>query len=356
MLTLAYPWLLTLLLLPLLVRWLIPPYHEERRSLVVPFLDRLARAGGQRPEAGTVIGRASPLHSLNLALLWGAVVLALARPQLMEPPITKEIPVRDLLLAVDLSGSMETRDFQDAAGATVDRLTAVKTVLDGFLARRQGDRMGLILFGSAPFVQAPFTEDLKVCRALLAEAQVNMAGPQTAFGDAIGLAVNVFDRSPVQERVLIVLTDGNDTASQVPPAKAAQVARDKGIIVHTVSVGDPRAVGEDALDVETLKKVATTTGGLYAHAADLEQLQAVYRQLDGLETRKAHSLTHRPRRDVYWWPLAFGLAVSLLSQTARLVEERSNRRSRSSLTFPDQEAEDGEPTRAPLSRQAVVKS
>jgi Ca-activated chloride channel homolog len=355
MLTLAYPWLLALLVLPLLVRWLVPPYREERRSLVVPFLDRLAQAGGQRLEAGTVVGRAGPLHGIGLTILWGAIVLALARPQIIEPPVTKEVPVRDLLLAVDLSGSMEASDFRDATGMTVNRLTAVKSVLDDFLARRQGDRVGLILFGSAPFVQVPFTEDLKVCRTLLAEARVSMAGPQTAFGDAIGLAVNVFDCSPAQERVLIVLTDGNDTASQVPPVKAAEVAHDKGIVIHTVSVGDPSAVGEDALDVETLKKVAATTGGLYAHAADLKQLQGIYQQLDQLQTRKAQTLTHRPRRDVYWWPLVFGLAVSLLAQTARLAVEHSHGRSLSALTSANQEIEEGGPKRTPGTQQAAVR-
>ncbi|MCB1699123.1 MAG: VWA domain-containing protein, partial [Halioglobus sp.] len=183
--------------------------------------------------------------------------------------------MRDLILAVDLSGSMATKDFKNASGQTVDRLTAVKEVLDSFLAKRQGDRVALIFFGSAPFVQVPFTEDLKVCRQLLDEAQVSMAGPQTAFGDAIGLAINLFDRSEVKERVLIALTDGNDTASQVPPLKAAQIAKDKGITIHTVAVGDPRAVGEDALDEDTLKQVASTTGGLYAHAADTQQLNEI---------------------------------------------------------------------------------
>lgn len=123
--------------------------------------------------------------------------------------------------------------------------------------------MGLILFGNAAFVQVPFTEELAVARQLLDEAQVGMAGPQTAFGDALGLAINVFDRSTVKERVLIALTDGNDTSSKVPPEKAAQIAHDKGIVIHTVAVGDPRAAGEDALDETTLKNVAALTGGLY---------------------------------------------------------------------------------------------
>lgn len=116
-----------------------------------------------------------------------------------------------------------------------DRLTAVKQVLGTFLTKRDGDRVGLLVFGSAAFVQAPFTEDLQVCRSLLQEMQVRMAGPQTKLGDAVGLAITVFERSDVKERVLIVLTDGNDTGSQVPPDKAAAIARDKGIKIYTIA-------------------------------------------------------------------------------------------------------------------------
>ncbi|MCP5523301.1 MAG: VWA domain-containing protein [Verrucomicrobiales bacterium] len=322
MMTLAHPWLLAFLPVPLLVWWLAPGHRQSREGLVVPFLPRLAEHSGQHPADGAVVARGAWWRWLSVSACWVCVVIAMTRPQVIEPPLTREIPVRDLLLAVDLSGSMKTTDFKDAQGATVERLTAVKQVLDGFLARRQGDRVGLILFGNAAFVQAPFTQDLRVCRQLLEEAQVNMAGPQTAFGDALGLAINVFDRSTVKERVLIALTDGNDTASQVPPAKAAAIAKDKGIVIHTVAVGDPKAAGEDALDIPTLQEVAITTGGLYSHAANREQLEQVYAQLDKVESHKAQTVTHRPRRDIYWWPLAVALVVSLLLHSVGLRGRR----------------------------------
>ncbi|RBP35369.1 Ca-activated chloride channel family protein [Roseimicrobium gellanilyticum] len=325
---LAYPWMLLLLLLPLLVAWLFPPHREERQGLVVPFLSRLSEHTGQKPKKGALVLRGGWIRKLSLVLGWACIVVALARPQITEPPVTRDVPVRDMLLAVDLSGSMETKDFKNAKGETVDRLTAVKEVLDDFLLRRKGDRVGLILFGNAPFVQVPFTEDLNVCRQLLDEAQTKMAGPQTAFGDALGLAINVFDRSTVKERVLIALTDGNDTASQVPPAKAASIAKDKGIVIHTVAVGDPRAAGEDALDEETLKNVASTTGGLFSHATDRKQLAEIYRKLDKLETRKAQTISHRPRRDVYWWPLAVALVLSLVQQVLQLVVHQARARAR----------------------------
>lgn len=271
-------------------------------------------------------------RKIILPFAWICVVLAMARPQWIEPPVTKQVPMRDLLLAVDLSGSMETKDFTDANGKATDRLSAVKQVLDDFLSKRSGDRVGLIFFGTAAFVQAPFTEDLSVCRQLLAEAQTKMAGPQTAFGDAIGLAITLFDRSDMKERVLIALTDGNDTASQVLPEKAAEIARNKGIVIHTVSVGDPRAAGEQALDVPTLRNVAKETGGIYSAAGDRKQLDEIYKRLDALETHVAKTVSHRPKRDIYYWPLAAAFVVSLAYHAVLLTWRHiSSRKPRESV-------------------------
>jgi Mg-chelatase subunit ChlD len=326
MFTLAYPWLLVLLILPLLLDRLLPPYRQTRVGLAVPFLDRLAHLTGQQPAPGAIVVQPPLVQRVCLWGVWGCLVLSIARPQWLEPPITKTLPTRDLLLAVDLSGSMETQDFTDASGQRVDRLTAVKQVLDDFLARRKGDRVGLIFFGSAAFVQAPFTEDLDACRALLEEAQVRMAGPQTVFGDAIGLAITVFERAEgVQDRVLIVLTDGNDTNSKVPPARAAEIAHDKTITIYTVAVGDPTAAGEEKLDDETLKTVAATTGGRYYHASDRAALADIYTQLDALPTRPVQTLSYRPRLDLFYWPLAAGLLLSLVYHSAWAVRSAWSR-------------------------------
>lgn len=312
MLTFDYPWLLAVLPLPLLVRWLVPAYRERREGLRVPFLSRLAQLTGQEPTVGAVVLRGGWMRGVILVVVWLCVSVALARPQWLEPPITQTVPVRDMMLAVDLSGSMGTKDFTDASGKMVDRLTAVKQVLDDFLSRRKGDRVGLIVFGNAPFVQAPFTQDLDVCRELLAETRVGMAGPKTAFGDAIGLSITAFERSDVPEKVLIVLTDGNDTGSQVPPEKAAEVAKDKKIVIYTVAVGDPKAAGEEKLDEEALKRVSSITGGTYSHAGNRTELEAIYKRLDELPTREAQTITHRPRRDLFQWPLAAGLVFSAM--------------------------------------------
>ena len=322
MLTLAYPWLLVSLPLPLVVRRFAPPYRERREGLRVPFFARLAALTGQEPSTGAVVARGGWVRAVALVACWVCVVAALVRPQWLEPPISRTIPVRDMMLAVDLSGSMGTKDFTDPSGRTVDRLTAVKQVLDDFLARRKGDRVGLIVFGDAPFVQAPFTDDLSVCRELLSETRVGMAGPKTALGDAIGLAVTVFDRNEVPEKVLIALTDGNDTGSQVPPERAAGVAKDKGVVIHTVAVGDPKAAGEDKLDEDALKRVAATTGGTYSHAGNRAELEVIYDRLNKLPTRQADTITHRPRRDLFHWPLAAGLVVSFVPPVVGLVAGR----------------------------------
>ena len=266
---------------------------------------------GLQPGSGVAVSKRPLSQWLVLALAWLFVVAALARPQWLEEPIIKELPMRDLLVAVDLSGSMEAQDFTDVDGNAVDRLTAVKQVLDTFFERRDGDRVGLILFGSAAFVQVPFTADLDVVRELLDEAQIRMLGPRTMLGDAMGLAINLFERSAVDERVMIVLTDGNDTGSLVPPERAAEIARDNGVVVHTVAIGDPKAVGEQALDEKTLNNIATTTGGGYFHANDRQELEAIYTHLDEINPRQVETQSYRPLIDLYYWPLAASMLISL---------------------------------------------
>jgi len=312
MFTFSYPWMFLVLPLPLLVYYLAPAYREPRLALRVPFMDLLLRLSGRQAGDGTAIVRRTPMQKLQLVLSWLALIVALARPTWMDEPMVRELPMRDLLVAVDLSGSMETRDFTDESGEISDRLTAAKQVLDHFLSRREGDRVGLIFFGSAAFVQAPFTEDLDVVRELLDEAQVRMLGPRTMLGDAIGVAIRLFERSEVDERVLITLTDGNDTGSMVPPPRAAEIARDNGVTIYTIAMGDPEAAGEQALDEATLQEVAATTGGEYFHAENREDLDRIYATLDQLNPKQVESLSYRPEHELYFWPLGFAILLSLL--------------------------------------------
>ncbi|MCK5915058.1 MAG: VWA domain-containing protein, partial [Deltaproteobacteria bacterium] len=286
MFSFAYIWVFLLLPLPFILRWFSKPYQEERPAIQAPFFDELVELSGQKPGSGSIVPKQPWLRQLITTFCWILLVAALARPQWIEPPIVKEIPTRDLLLGIDLSGSMQTEDFTSKNGKKINRLAAVKEVLDDFLKRRKGDRAGLIFFGSAPFVQAPFTEDLELCRELLKEAQVGMAGPKTAFGDTIGLAINMFKESTVKDKLLIVLTDGNDTHSKVEPVKAAQIAHDNNIVIYSVAVGDPEAAGEEKLDEKTLKNVAHTTDGHYFWAGDRKELEIIYEKIDALSTHE----------------------------------------------------------------------
>jgi Ca-activated chloride channel homolog len=309
--TFTYPWLLSAVALPLLIHWAIRPYNERRLAVRTPWFGRLARFSGHQPGEGAVVQHRTVIETVISVVVWCLLVTALARPQYLEPPIHKTVPARDLLLMVDLSGSMETEDFTNRAGQKVDRLTAVKGVLGEFLPRREGDRVGLIVFGNAPYVQVPFTQDLETARVLLDQLSPRMAGPKTALGDAIGLGITLFERSEVKERVIIALTDGNDTGSQVPPAEAAKIAADKEILIHTVAVGDPTAAGEEKLDEDALRLLSKTTGGRYFHADDREQLEGIYTELDRLEARQVETISHRPRLDLFHWPLAAAFLISL---------------------------------------------
>jgi len=329
MMTLSHPWVLLLILLPPLLRFMLPAYRESRQAIRVPWFQRIATLLRQQPADGAVVAKAKKSELLFFWILWVLIVLALARPQLLEPPIIRVLPTRDLMLLVDLSGSMEAEDFTNSQGARVDRLTAVKEVLDEFLTRREGDRVGLIVFGNAAFVQVPFTQDLEATRQLLDETAVRMAGPRTAFGDAIGLGITMFERSEVEHRVMIALTDGNDTGSKVPPPQAARIAKDNDIIIHVVGVGDPTATGEEKLDDEALTAVAATTGGRYFHAEDRDQLEEIYTELDRINTREIEAETYRPRIDLFYWPLAAFMLFSLLFHGALFIRHTSAAKSES---------------------------
>lgn len=319
MLTFAHPWLLMAAPLPLAAWFLLPPYAERRLGLRVPFFERLATLTGQSPHRAGVVAPRGVLRTIALCLGWLLILAALAAPQWIEPPLHRERPTRDLLLLVDLSGSMDAKDFVSSTGALVDRLTAVKEVLRDFLPRRKGDRVGVVVFGNSPFTLVPFTTDLDLCRTLLDDMEVGMAGPKTAFGDAIELGIGLFDQSVTRTKTMIALTDGNDTGSKAPPRDAAAIARDKGIVIHTVAIGDPTAVGEDKLDEQALKDVAATTGGGFFRALDRSQLAQIYDRLDAIETRKVDSVSFRPKRDLYWLPLAAALILSIFTQGILLL-------------------------------------
>lgn len=303
MFRLDHPWLLLLLPLPLLVRWLLPPHAERKAAVRGPFFAELVKLTGQRPSTGAVVLRQSVGQRLLLPLAWLLVVLALTRPQWVGDPIERIESARDLLLVVDLSVSMSTEDFAAKDGERIDRLSAVKRVLRDFVDRRETDRLGLAVFGQAAFLQVPFTLDHPVFLELLDELEIGMAGPRTMMGDAIGLAIRAFEASEADERLAIVLTDGNDTGSKVPPLKAAELAAQSGITLYTVGVGDPAAAGEAPLDVETLGAVAETTGGRFFLADDRQDLERICREIDEAEPLEYETLSYRPTFELVHWPV-----------------------------------------------------
>lgn len=303
MLELAHPWALALIALPLFMR-LVPAYKESRDSVKVPFFDKLVELSEERPESGAQVLQRNRAQRILVALTWVLLVFAAAKPQWIGPPIEQQKSGRDLMIAVDLSGSMETADFTLPDGTSVDRLVAVKQVLEELAAQRASDRLGLIVFGAAAYLQAPFTDDHQVWRQLLDETEIGMAGPSTVFGDAIGLAIKLFRENDSDNRVLIMLTDGNDTGSTVPPVDAAKVAAAQGIRIYTIAIGDPTTVGEDALDSETIQRVSEVTGGKTFEALDQDQLRLAYRTIGKLEPELYESVSFRPRQSMHWLPLA----------------------------------------------------
>ncbi len=325
MIEFAHPWLFALLPLPFLVAWFTPAYKERKASVRVPYFPRLVDVSGEKPQSGAVLLSRNNVQKIIVGFAWLCLVTAMAKPEELGPPINIEKSARDLMIAVDLSGSMAVEDFETESGAQADRLTAVKHVLRGFAVRRESDRLGLILFGDAAYIQAPFTDDLEVWLSLLEKAQVGMAGQSTAFGDAIGLSITAFEQSQTENRVLIVLTDGNDTASKVPPVDAAKVAASNGIKIYAVAVGDPEAVGEEKVDLEALQEIAEATDGKSFEAKDLQELESVYREIDALEPQSYDSLSYRARTSLYHYPLGAFAVVYLVAFTFVSLRGRNRR-------------------------------
>jgi Ca-activated chloride channel family protein len=315
---LAWPWLLLLLPLPWLVRrWWPPATATGGAALFAPFALGLAGTG-DKPTVS-----ASARWRLGLAaLVWLCLLAAAARPQWLGEPVPLPQQGRNLVLAIDVSGSMETPDLT-LDGSQANRLEVVKQVAGEFVENRAGDRVGLILFGSQAYLQAPLTFDHVTVRHFLDEAVIGVAGRETAIGDAIGLGVKRLREAPGGEAVLILLTDGQNTAGAVSPRQAAELAAQTGLRIHTIGIGaermrvrgllGTRLVNPSAdLDEATLRAIAETTGGRYFRARSREDLEDVYARLDELEPVAGESHVVRPVTALYPWPLGVALLLSLL--------------------------------------------
>ncbi|WP_022962261.1 vWA domain-containing protein [Halopseudomonas pelagia] len=325
MLDLAWPAAALLLPLPWLLRWLLPAASNRTAALQVAFLPRLQKL--------PVEATAQPMAGQRgrFALIWLLLVLACMRPQWLGDPLPISVSGRDMMIAVDLSGSMEYADMQ-LEGAIVDRLTLVKKLLGDFIAQRQGDRIGLILFGSNAYVQAPLTHDLNSVRVWLDEAFIGLAGRQTAIGNAVGLAVKRLTDEPAESRVLILITDGANNAGQINPLQAARLAATEHIRIFTIGVGAESALGSNAtgmlaqgtdpsveLDEGTLTDIALATGGEYFRARDGESFNRIYQRIEQLEPALRDRQPRRQAEPLYPWPLGLALLLSLLLAAINLI-------------------------------------
>jgi len=325
MIEFAWPWMFLALPLPWFVRKLLAPAEPARgAALRVPFLRELARPG-------KVARLDHRRWSLWLAFaVWLLIVSASSRPQWLGDPLALPVSGRDLMLAVDLSQSMRETDFQ-IQGQQVDRLTATKWVANDFIARREGDRIGLILFGEQAYLQTPLTFDRDTVLTLLNESQIGLAGRATAIGDAIGLAVKRLRDNDEGNRVLILLTDGANTAGEVDPLQAAELAARESLTVYTIGIGademivrgllGSRRVNPSAdLDEKMLRTIADQTGGQYFRARDTAELEKIYLLLDELEPVERDPEIFRPVAALFHWPLATAIFLVTLLMTLKLRE------------------------------------
>ncbi len=313
----AWPWMFAALLLPVLALLLPAAAEAVPPALRFPFFNALratlVSSGSQRRSSRVRLGVA--------LLAWLLLVVAAARPQHVGETVQLPVSGRGIMMAIDLSGSMQTPDMRIGRKA-VSRLAAVKAVAGDFIEHRAGDRLGLILFGDEAYLQVPLTLDRSTVRTLLDEAQIGLAGQQTAIGDAIGLAIKRLRDEPMQDRVLILLTDGASNAGNVDPLKAADLAAREGVRIYTIGVGAeemtipgpfgmPQVVRGD-LDEDSLRAIAKKTGGRYFRAADVATLTQIYGLLDKIEPVSKDAQSWRPVEELYAWPLAGALLLSVL--------------------------------------------
>lgn len=318
----AWWWALFALPLPLLALLLPAKTKKQSAALRVPALTSGIHTASNRPAKSRFI--------LLLAILaWIALVLAAARPQWLGEPVSIPAEGRDLMIAVDLSGSMKIDDME-VNGRQVDRLVMIKSVLSRFIQRRVGDRLGLILFADTAYLQAPLTYDRDTVEKLLTEAVIGLVGEQTAIGDAIGLAIKRFKGRKESNRVLILLTDGQNTAGNISPQQANELAINENVTVYTIGVGADQMLVQSffgrrqvnpsqELDEGMLTQIAESTGGQYFRARDAASLEQIYATLDELEPVERESRQMRPLQSLFFYPLSIALLITTLIATLPLI-------------------------------------
>lgn len=310
----AFPWVFLGLPLPWLVRRVVGQSFADG-ALIVPVGMLPARAA-DLPYAGRLTKR------LRFLLEWAAwllLLVAAARPLGSEPLPTAPADGGSYFIAVDLSSSMAVEDVAQS-GHALSRMDAARRLARELLARRQGGRVGLIIFGRQAYVFVPLTYDRQAVQAALDEAEVGLSGAETAIGDAVGLAVNRLREMPATDRVLVLLTDGASNAGSLPPERAAWLAARESTRIHAVGVGKGAA-----LDERVLGLLARETGGVYRRITEGDALSALARELDALATSPATVRAGLVKRsELYVWPLAGACLLAFLSWVAGRRLERSS--------------------------------
>ena len=316
MMSLLWPWALAILPLAFLFRLLMPRAKQSNdAALQVPYLSDY-----QLGENEAYVNKSSRWPLLLYTLAWICLVIAAARPQWTGEPVELPVSGRDLMLAIDISKSMDHPIRHNSS--SVSRITATKAVASSFIEKRVGDRIGLILFADQAYVQVPLTFDRATVNILLQEAFTGLAGQATAIGDAIGLAVKrvskqrgdnisstAIQKNISDDRVLILLTDGVSNRGEITPLKAAELAAKKGLKIYTVGIGNR---GSRELDETTLREIARITGGQYFRAYTTADLLKIYSLLDQLEPVEKEVKSYRPIKALFYLPLSAGLALAAL--------------------------------------------
>lgn len=333
MIHMAYPSIFVLLPLPWLIRrFIAKAISESQTALKVPFYQQMQQAM-QHMSGTTGINRRQFMQSIIFYMIWCLLLVSASGLQWLGRPQQLPRHGRDIMLAIDLSGSMQTPDMK-IDGKYLSRIAVVKQVANQFIAKREGDRIGLILFGTRAYLQTPLTFDRKTVQQMLNDATVGIAGIQTAIGDGIGLAIKRLMKYPKDSRALVLMTDGGNNAGVVLPIAAAKKAAELGIKIYTIGLGAKRMVvngflgpqvinPSSDLDIHSLQQIAKITGGKFFRAESGDALKHVYQQLDKLEPVAADTVTLRPITPLYPYPLTIALLLFFLSSAWSCRPRRS---------------------------------
>lgn len=306
----AYPYVAFLMALPFLVYWIFPAIKNRSTALIYPYFNASAKSSNQKPQKASHVKKRPWFTSFFMFIIWLFLLLAMASPELVGKPEKQIKTSRNFLILADLSFSMANKDWE-IDGKRVTRWEAVKDIMQEFIVKRESDKMGLVFFGSNAYIQAPFTTDLKTVQTMLDEADVGMAGQMTNIGKAIVKGMDMFERDTIQNKVMLLLTDGVDSGTDILPLDAANMAKKDSTIIYTVGIGDPGNSASD-LDERTLTEIADLTNGTYFRAKDAQALETIYTELEKLEPVEYEEESFTPKTLLYYYPLGAALALGFI--------------------------------------------